>query len=630
MKLKYQHGGTFVPPYAVFQPLVLPDATENTSTTVSSGKKSSSSSTNDVMKEIYDTIQSMGGLPGDIAASANSMVSLINSIEQKLNNPSVGLFGGTSSIAQDYYALMGKIKNNAFYEERFKKAEELAVQKGSYNEVVINSYGQVMVKNEEGEFEWVTPEEYHANSDILLPVTNAYLLDARARGDSGLAHNLESLDVVASSVGMDSITKKINDIIKDLKNESIYSQGYSNIENKRLKEGINVITQAIQSGALSKENYTDGFVMDGIYKNEALTETQKENAGRALSFLMQSLTDSEIALLKMKTNGTASGVQNALAQVASSRAGFKTEFKSDYQKDLNSDGSKKDDKSDKMSAIQLLQVDRAPIENTRINQGTADNLLIRAGIIINEDKSGDPLGLHTLKDYFDKSKAVEISNGNHVTVGNQIVEAAAFPDVLITSNTIAKVWLPLDMEKYNKGVITPDSKYLVKLSDMWKQAREKGISNDPSPQEKQQINEICKILKIEPYYADNGEVNYSFYKPFLTFNGVVTSDAFEQNIDLDFDNFKVVKDLNLAEKYWRMIKGKDAEYDPDDSIILPEFGHDDVYESQIYIPMKQSALYGAMGNGTVSTDIWEKITSAEQSKERAKTARINDNKLEIQ
>jgi hypothetical protein len=80
-----------------------------------------------------------------------------------------------------------------------------------------------MVKNEEGEFEWVTPEEYHANSDILLPVTNAYLLDARARGDSGLAHNLESLDVVASSVGMDSITKKINDIIKDLKNESIYS-----------------------------------------------------------------------------------------------------------------------------------------------------------------------------------------------------------------------------------------------------------------------------------------------------------------------------------------------------------------------------------------------------------------------
>jgi hypothetical protein len=69
----------------------------------------------------------MGGLPGDIAASANSMVSLINSIEQKLNNPSVGLFGGTSSIAQDYYALMGKIKNNAFYEERFKKAEELAV-----------------------------------------------------------------------------------------------------------------------------------------------------------------------------------------------------------------------------------------------------------------------------------------------------------------------------------------------------------------------------------------------------------------------------------------------------------------------------------------------------------------------
>jgi hypothetical protein len=51
------------------------------------------------MKEIYDMINSMGGLPGDIAASANSMVRLIDSINSKINNPSVGLFGGTSSIA---------------------------------------------------------------------------------------------------------------------------------------------------------------------------------------------------------------------------------------------------------------------------------------------------------------------------------------------------------------------------------------------------------------------------------------------------------------------------------------------------------------------------------------------------
>lgn len=628
MKLKYQHGGTFVPPYAVYQPFVLPDA----ETTSSSSKKSSSSdnSSGMKMKEIYDMINSMGGLPGDIAASANSMIRLIDSINSKINNPSVGLFGGTSSIAQEYYALRSQIKNNLFYEERWKKAEELAVQKGSYDEVVINSYGQVMVKNEDGEFEWVTPEEYHANSDVLLPITNATLLDARARGDSGLAHNLESLDVVASSVGMNSITKKINDIIKDLKTETIYNQGYSEVENKRIKEGINVIAQAVQSGALGKDDYTDGFIMDGIYKNEALTETQKENAGRALSFLMQSLTDSEIALLKMKTDGTANGVQNALAQVASSRASFKTEFKSDYQKDLNPDGSKKDDKSDKMNAVQLLQIDRAPIENTRINQGTADNLLIRAGIIINEDKSGTPLGTQTLDEYFKSSVGAKISDKQHVTMGNQVIKDASFSDILITSNKIAKMYLPLDMEKYNKGIITPDSKYLVKLSDMWKQAREKGISNDPSPEEKQQINKICEELGMEPYYAANGEVNYSFYKPFLTFNGVATSDAFDQNIDLDFDNFKVVKDLNIAEKYWRMIKGEDADYDPDDSLILPEFGHDDVYESQIYIPMLQSALYGAMSNGTVPTDIWETISAAEQSKERAKTARINNNQLEIQ
>lgn len=628
MKLKYQHGGTFVPPYAVYQPFVLPDA----ETTSSSSKKSSSSdnSSGMKMKEIYDMINSMGGLPGDIAASANSMIRLIDSINSKINNPSVGLFGGTSSIAQEYYALRSQIKNNLFYEERWKKAEELAVQKGSYDEVVINSYGQVMVKNEDGEFEWVTPEEYHANSDVLLPITNATLLDARARGDSGLAHNLESLDVVASSVGMNSITKKINDIIKDLKTETIYNQGYSEVENKRIKEGINVIAQAVQSGALGKDDYTDGFIMDGIYKNEALTETQKENAGRALSFLMQSLTDSEIALLKMKTDGTANGVQNALAQVASSRASFKTEFKSDYQKDLNPDGSKKDDKSDKMNAVQLLQIDRAPIENTRINQGTADNLLIRAGIIINEDKSGTPLGTQTLDEYFKSSVGAKISDKQHVTMGNQVIKDASFSDILITSNKIAKMYLPLDMEKYNKGIITPDSKYLVKLSDMWKQAREKGISNDPSPEEKQQINKICEELGMEPYYAANGEVNYSFYKPFLTFNGVATSDAFDQNIDLDFDNFKVVKDLNIAQKYWRMIKGEDADYDPDDSLILPEFGHDDVYESQIYIPMLQSALYGAMSNGTVPTDIWETISAAEQSKERAKTARINNNQLEIQ
>ena len=96
MKLKLQQGGTFVPPFAVYQPFITP--TEQTQTK-SSSKESSKKVPNvtDLMKDVLGDLK---GLPGDRKAILSTLSSLFGNIERKLNNPE--MFGGTGSIASEY------------------------------------------------------------------------------------------------------------------------------------------------------------------------------------------------------------------------------------------------------------------------------------------------------------------------------------------------------------------------------------------------------------------------------------------------------------------------------------------------------------------------------------------------
>ena len=75
MKLKFQSGGTFVPPYVVYQPHIMPDSEGIQHGSKASKKEKSSSE----MKDIFKLLEGLEGLPGDVAAASTALEQLFSS-----------------------------------------------------------------------------------------------------------------------------------------------------------------------------------------------------------------------------------------------------------------------------------------------------------------------------------------------------------------------------------------------------------------------------------------------------------------------------------------------------------------------------------------------------------------------
>lgn len=599
MKIQYLQQGSraLTLPFAVYQ---APDyKTKKTATTQAAAAAKKDVNGADI-KEIYKMFNNIPGLPGDRYAVASTLNSLLSNMEYKLSNPE--LFGGTSSIASDYLQALNHLSNLKFYHDEYLKARDTATQKNSLYEVAINPEGKIMAQTSDG-YDWIDPATYIKNQKSYRPITNAELLQMRARGEGGLAYNLDSINVVAGSVSMTSITNKLNDIVKDLKAETLHKEGYSAHQGKQVIEGIGILQQAAQMGALDQEGL-NGYIMDGIYKNDVFTESQKRNAVLAYDYLMRSLTTGELALLKLKTDGTDKGAAQLMLNMVNARAGHKVEFKTDYQKDLNIDGSKKDSSTNKVSDALRLQLDQGSEIFAPVNSGTASGLMIRATMLPNTDSSGNTLINLTLQEMLSKSKFGILANGATVSMGDKVLDESSFNNIIITTNRVHKMYLPVDQAKRESdGTIVPDTKYLEKMDKAWKEIKKEKINMDnPSKEDIVKVNAIFKNNGFtHDYLLPNGQVNQNIYMPFMTFNAVAWNKAFDQGTVFDTKNFREVIDPNSIDSYWKMLKGKDTKEEFDKRDLPLERDFDQFLRGQIYISMSIDPLVGVSGETPIST-----------------------------
>ena len=135
MKLKFQSGGTFVPPYVVYQPHILPDSYEEAT---SKGSKSAKSEDTG-MKDLYKLLEGLNGLPGDVSAASVALEQLFNNVHKKINDPRY--MSGTQSIASEYLKINNLVSNIKYQAEQFEKARDTAIQKGSIHEFAIDATG---------------------------------------------------------------------------------------------------------------------------------------------------------------------------------------------------------------------------------------------------------------------------------------------------------------------------------------------------------------------------------------------------------------------------------------------------------------------------------------------------------
>ena len=590
MILKYQQGGVFTPPFVVYQP----SAPVTTTTTETTSKKEAKKDLGIDLKDVLGLIKDLGGLDGDEVAASEALNQLFTSIEYKLNNPELaelGGFGGTGSIASEYLKIVRLVDNIKRQASEFTKARDTAIANNNLSEAAIDSRGRVMVIGQEG-FEWVSPEKYYEEREDkeYSLVTNAELLDYRAKGLGGLAFNTQAIHTVANGMGMKQVTEMISSAINNLGKLSTNEEvsGYIGVTAGELINGLHTYIDAIKK---SDGKYTS---VEDLYKVGLLLEDQAAQAESALKYIYHTLPTNAKALLKVKSGvGTDLGAVELIASFISSKQSKTSKFTAELvggpTKETAGVDSKEDDKIKGNFVLQVQAGKGAHRDVFTLNPESAvkmeTDMDVYQGV---KTPQGDYVGNTSVLKMLQESRLLEIARTNEAYLGNQKVSPEKLKDLLYTEGAFARVEMPIN--QVTKG---PNFE-LFKLYDEYRTTKQ--ISEQDA---KSLLQGKYKILT--EILDANGKPKKEYFRPFLVFDVTTTKELAGIKED---NNFVADKESDPV-LYKSIIKylseanpEKAEEYaDLDAYDFLGEFltlgQYDHVYKGTLYIPIdpnKASAM----------------------------------------
>ena len=602
MKLKLQQGGTFVPPFAVYQPFITP--TEQTQTK-SSSKESSKKVPNvtDLMKDVLGDLK---GLPGDRKAILSTLSSLFGNIERKLNNPE--MFGGTGSIASEYLQALNYVGNLRFQHDEFIKARDTAIQKGSLQEVAINSSGQIMAATEDG-YEWITPEQYIKDQENYRPITNSELLTLRAQGVGGLVFDQASIATVANSMGIAEVTKLIQDSIQNLGNTSNSNTNYVGVKTGDLMQGLQDYTQALQ-----KSGRYDASVQD-LYEVKLLTETQADQAKLALQYIYSTLPNTAKALLKMKSNGKDSGAEALIGTLVTSKLKYKNEFDPDLvggtsAKTSGKTGQGTTDNDKSNPYLQLIREEGGQSRTfTIVPEDTNGGLQVTGTFYsalpnIREEMSIEKLLQTGMLDITGNSR-------RNISFGDQLIDPSNLKDIMFDNEGGAIMTLPIITDQL--GNIRVNMSIVEDFNAVQKEMKKyKTLSKEDY------MKKYAQLLKEKELHelidSTTGLPDLSRTAQFLVI-GAYTTDKVEFN-----KNSKFIKKIKhpTEDLEQRLIRGLSTNDDRDNYSIdvddhwgFIEGFWDDVYRANVFIPLNQNPNAAVNAQGDQRTEA--SVTAAEKA-----------------
>ena len=602
MKLKLQQGGTFVPPFAVYQPFITP--TEQTQTK-SSSKESSKKVPNvtDLMKDVLGDLK---GLPGDRKAILSTLSSLFGNIERKLNNPE--MFGGTGSIASEYLQALNYVGNLRFQHDEFIKARDTAIQKGSLQEVAINSSGQIMAATEDG-YEWITPEQYAKNQENYRPITNSELLTLRAQGVGGLVFDQASIATVANSMGIAEVTKLIQDSIQNLGNISNSNTNYVGVKTGDLMQGLQDYTQALQ-----KSGRYDASVQD-LYEVKLLTETQADQAKLALQYIYSTLPNTAKALLKMKSNGKDSGAEALIGTLVTSKLKYKNEFDPDLvggtsAKTSGKTGQGTTDNDKSNPYLQLIREEGGQSRTfTIVPEDTNGGLQVIGTFYsalpnIREEMSIEKLLQTGMLDITGNSR-------RNISFGDQLIDPSNLKDIMFDNEGGAIMTLPIITDQL--GNIRVNMSIVEDFNAVQKEMKKyKTLSKEDYMKKYAQLLKEKELDELID--STTGLPDLSRTAQFLVI-GAYTTDKVEFN-----KNSKFIKKIKhpTEDLEQRLIRGLSTNDDRDDYSIdvddhwgFIEGFWDDVYRANVFIPLNQNPNAAVNAQGDQRTEA--SVTAAEKA-----------------
>lgn len=583
MIFKFQQGGSAIPPYAVYQPVVTPEATRTSSAAAS--KQASAKKGNDLTdKDLLELLTKLDGLPSDMAVLTNTLQNFY--IDQQ--NGTID----STNIASRYIKTIQQLKVANFNKKEYEAAYDKVSSNGGINEVAINERGYLYCTNGK-DFKLLTVDQLKDSEGEYKALTNSELLQYRAHYPE-FANKNQMLAIVKNGIGIETVNKYIHDSINNLGSASDSQEGYSMTKAGDLIKGLQDFQQAVQRSG----GKFDGTIND-LYKYKYLTKTQAEQAKKAIQYIYQTMPVNAKTLLKVKSDGSDNGALKLIETLVSSKIDTQSQFDLDLEGGPTADKAGKNktgkDDTDLKTSLPLnvqkgiggvdsfVDVDRGDGIHMSV-RGTQYNLI--------NTPNGESIMDTSLATMLNESGLQGIVKDlRNIQFGDQKLSPEALSQITYNNTGVTRANLP----------IKSDGSVNLELLEAYEQAeKELDVLRDKSPDK---VKEVYDKYGISELLNSDGSYNQRKFAPFMVTEGY-TTDALSGLKDSDFvKEYRGNEDAAVAliQRSLAIGKGKDVQmpdvdtfgwYNPADW-----FGWTDtIYKGVIYIPIDNNvnaAVYGA-------------------------------------
>ena len=587
MIFKFQQGGSTIPPFVSYQPvMVTSDGTSGTANIVGSPKSSSEASSDLTDKDLLKMLEKLDGLPNDMQALTKVLQNFY--IDQQYS-PSPN----TANIASRYLQALQMMRTANFNRKQYDEAFNIVSSNGGINELAINEKGQLICVNKDGDFKYLKPEQLAQTSDYQ-PVTNSELLRLRAYSPE-LAGDNRILGVVANGIGIDSVIKYIKDSISNLGTTDTSQQGYISTQQGQIITGIQTLTNAIQTASQNGIKF-DGTTQD-LYQYKIINKTQKEQADAALKYIYTTLPENAKTLLKTRTDsGTDQDAQKLIATIISSQIDYTNQYDIELKAGKTAQKASKDTSGTKDATEQetsflsnIQQSIGGSTQGMTIDTGTGIQMRVEGSYYPQVTKpNGDAITDTSMSQMLADSHLMSlIKNNKSITYGDQKITPEQLKNITYNNTGVLRANLPIKSD----GTVNLD------LLVQYQQAEaEMNATNDP-----QKRGEILKKHGLSDLLKSNGTPDEKKFGAFIVAEGYTT----ERNGIKKSDFVKYIKDpsdeqIDLIKRSLTTGTGKDKQtpeidtfsyFNPLDYI----FGVDDIFKAAVYIPISNNKLTAITG-----------------------------------
>lgn len=596
-KRKYQAGGGL--PFVNFAPVFATSETGAGAMQVESSKKGSEKDDEGLIsKDIKELLSSLDPLPIDMLMIERELVNFENlsALSPTGEVPS-------SVLTSRYFNILSKIKIAKFNREEYTQALNQLKGNGGLNEFAVTSDGHLIGTNKDGDFEYFTPDQVNAGDparDGYVLITNSNLLHLRANSPEG-AFDHQLITFAQGGIGMEAITKIVNDVVQSLGKSEKEESGFVQIgSGGSVKAGLQFLQKAVQE--VGDPSAIQTMSVADYYQAGYLTEDQAQQANLALQYIMNTLPANARALLQVK-GGSPEGGMALLNSIITAKTSTKTQFKATPKKMTNtgsggSGSSGGDVDGLKLSPVQMMQLGYTDHTEITLQKGTKYAVKVNAQVLPIYDVNKEGLGVTTL-DKVASSSFGGALDMNNVTMGGQLIDPHAMQNVQIDATNLYVMNLPIDKNSPD-GTVKPDLAWLQKIEAIDQTIREQGITDVAT------INALYTEAGLPVLMDDNGQLNTRDYCKFGVLNGHALNTAF-RDLDVLDDTMLEIEDEDQIENIMRVINAGKNEKDRIDFDskgfwdFLPFTEHDSLFEGTVYIPIRTNPFTGMMGGGQYPT-----------------------------